>query len=906
MPETIDWRAEIRTRLAGLDIDPARLSDIVEELAQHLDDRYAALMASGASEAEARRAAVDELAAHHVLGRAVGRVLPPPPPTPLRALGAPTHGGWLAGLRADVRDGMRALRSSPAVTLVALLTLGIGIGANAAIFSVVNAAILRPLPFAEPDRLIRFWGSAPKMGIPEVDFPDALYTYFRTRGRELSPVAAYGGFTTTLTGGSAEPERLTAAGVTANFFTLLGRAPMRGRAFLPEEEAQNRNHVTILSHGLWQRRFGGDPAIVGKALVLDGTPMTVVGIMPPGFHFPGRTALWTPLPTDPQSLGCWCFSAIGRLAPGRTPADAGREMAWLNDAFWNEREGRAARDPKATDPRSVIIAAPLARRLLGDVRSPLLILLGAVGMVLLIACANIANLLLARASARGREIAVRCCLGASPWRIVRQLVVESALLALAGAAIGLVVAWQGARVLGRLAVERLTYVDAVTLDLPVLLFTLAVTVVTVVLFGVAPALRAARVDLQDAVRDGSRTTRTASSRRLADGFVVVQFALSIVLLVGAGLLLRSLSNLMAVDPGFRAENVLVGRIALPWLDRPAVKNEDQARQFFARLAERVRTLPGVQRVGLSSSAPFSQGNRGRIFTIKGREPAKGEPSLVAEVRSVTPGYFAAVGTALRRGRVLDETDTQTSPPVVVVDETLARRFWPDGNAVGQQLRLGDDADAPWRAIVGVVASVKHGELGADAARYVYEPQAQRPGMQMDLVVRTASDPAGMTETIRREIRSLDASLPFYEVHTLREAVEQSVGTRRLTARLLLSFAAAALLLAAVGIYGVMALGVSQRRHELGIRLALGASRLDVLTLVLGRGMRLVLLGVAIGLAGAMGVTQYLGSLLFQVRSFEPAIVAGVTIVLVGVALVACFIPARRATATDPLTTLRQQ
>jgi predicted permease len=899
-----DWHSELRTRLDGLDVAPARIDDIVEEMAQHLDDRFDALVAAHASASDARRLALDELAAPHVLARAVGRVVPPPIAAPPR-LGEPRRGGWLAGLGADVRDGVRALRGSPMLTIVALLTLGIGIGANAAIFSVVNAAILRPLPFADPDRLVSFWTSAPQMGIPRASFPDAIYTYFRSRGRDLSPVAAYGGFSTTLTETSAEAERLTAAGVTDNFFSVLGRAPMHGRSFLPEEEARNRNHVTMLSYGLWQRRFGGDPAIVGKALTLDGTPMTVVGIMPPGFTFPGRTELWTPLPTDPQSVGCWCFETIGRLAPGRT-ADAGaREMAWLTDAFWRERDGKPARDPSATAPKAIITAEPLARTLIGDVRRPLLVVLGAVGMVLLIACANIANLLLARASARGREIAVRCCLGASPWRIVRQLMVESALLALAGAGIGLAIAWPGTRVLSRLTIERLSYVDAVTLDLPVLFFTFAVTIVTVVLFGVAPALRAARVDLQDAVKDGARTSRTASSRRLADGFVVAQFALSIVLLVGAGLLLRSLSNLMAVDPGFRAENVLVGRVSLPWLDRPAAQNEEHARQFFAQLHERVQTLPGVRSVGLSSGAPFSEGKRAQIFSIKGREPAKGQPSLVAQVRAVTPGYFAAVGTTLRRGRVLDETDTETSLPVVVVDETLARRFWPDGNALGHHLRLSDNPAALWRTIVGVVASVKHGDLSADADRYVYSPHRQQPGMQMDLVVRTAADPAALTATIRREIESMDAAAPFYEVHTLQEAVAQSVDTRRLTATLLLSFAAAALLLAAVGIYGVMALGVSQRVHELGIRLALGATRVDVLALVLGRGMRLVLLGVVMGLVGAASLTRYLGAMLFQVEPIDPLIFGVVTVLLIVVALAACLIPARRATAVAPLEALRQ-
>jgi putative ABC transport system permease protein len=899
-----DWKAEIRRRLSGLQADPGRIDHIVEELAQHLDDRYAELLECGTPDAEARRAVLDELAPHHVLGRALHRVEQPPAPSP-PVLGKPPKDGWLNGLANDVRDGFRTLRTSPGLTLVALLTLSIGIGANTAIFSVVNAAILRPLPFSHPDRLVAFWGSAPAMGLPVVAYPDALIVYVRQRVRTLEPIAGYhgGGFTLT---GTGEAERLEGARVTADFFRLLGRPPVYGRAFLPEEETPGRGTVAILSDGLWKRRFGGISDVVGKTVTLDERLFTVIGIMPPGFDFPNRAELWVPLTIDQQSLNCWCTSMIGRLAPGLTPDHAALEMARLNDDFWLEREGKPRKDPASDEPpKSVIVAKFLSQSLVGDMRTPLLVLLGAVGMVLLIACANIANLLLARASARGREIAVRCCLGASPWRIVRQLLVESLLLALTGAAIGLALAWWSARALGRLAAEQLKYVREAPLDPTVLAFTIAVTLVTVVLFGVAPALRGARVDLQDAVKDGRRATRSASSRGLTDAFVVAQFALGIVLLIGAGLLLRSFGNLLAVDPGFRPENVLVGRVSLPWLEGQAEKNQHRARLFHAQLAERVRHLPGVRSVGLSSSAPFSGSNNQQIFVIEGREPSKNQPQLVASVRSVTPGYFTAVGTPLRRGRVFKETDMEKAPLVVVVDETLARRFWPDdGEALGRQLRLGDDG--PWRTIVGVVASVKHGDLTAASDRYVYVPHSQEPSVEMDLIVRTSTDPTASTATIRREIRAMDGSVPFYEVQTLEDAVGRSLATRRLTNNLLLAFAVAALMLAAVGIYGVMALGVTQRTNEFGIRLALGATPGNLLGLVLRQGMRLVVVGVAIGLAGAMGLTRYLGALLFQVQPVDPFIFGVVTIVLVAVALGACYLPARRATATNPLEALRYQ
>jgi putative ABC transport system permease protein len=897
-----DWGAAIRSRLAGLDADPRRLDDIVDELGQHLDDRYDELRDAGLDTAAAQRTALEELAAPHVLGRALRPVaLPPaPPPTPLGAPAMP--GGWLTGLRQDIRDGLRSLRASPGLSAVALLTLALGIGASVAIFSVVNAVLLRPLPFAEPDRLVAFWATAPQMGVPHMAFPDALYSYFGRRGRDLSPVAAYAGTRVTVVGGDGDPERISGAAVTANFFATLGRTPLRGRAFQPAEEAPRQAKVVVIGHGLWQRRFGGDPGIVGSPLRLADGTATIVGVMPSGFDFPNRSEIWMPLATDPQSIDCWCNDTIGRLAPGRTAADAAREMARLNDDFWRERQGQPARDLQPKDPSAVIIAAPLADTLSGDVRRPLLILLAAVGIVLLIACANIANLLLARAGARAREIAVRACLGASPWRVARQLFVESVLLALGGAIGGLMVAAWGARGLGRLAAERLSYVQDVPIDPLVLGFTLAIASLTVVVFGVAPAVRAARVDAIGAGRDGSRTTRSAGARRLADGFVVGQVALSLVLLVGAVLLLRSLGNLLAIDPGFRPEHVLVGRLTLPTPDRPAEVNLREGRAFYAALSERIGALPGVTSFGLVSVAPFSDGGFGQIFTVKGREPAAGEPTLVTQVRAATPGYRSAIGLALKWGRWIEDRDQSESPLVVVVDETLAHRYWPDGSALGHDIRLG--RNGPWRTIVGVVASVKHGDLGADAQRYVYVPHVQAPFLERDLVVRTSIEPGGLAAAIRHEIRTLDPGLPFYDVHTLDDAVARSVGTRQLTNRTLAAFSLAALVLAAVGIYGVIALNVSQRVQEFGVRVALGASRPAVLGLVLRQGLRLVLLGVALGLAATAWLTRYLGTLLFGVAPLDPLVIAGATVTLIAVALIACYVPARRATRIDPLRALR--
>ena len=896
-----DWTPELRARLAGVDADPARIDDIVLELEQHLEDRYDELIEDGLGADAARAAVLAELASPHVLRRALGPLERAPRPA-ARVLGAPARGRWLLGLWSDVRDGARALRASPGLTVVALLTLAVGIGANVAIFSVVNAVLLRPLPFADPDRLVGFWGSAPKMGVPVVTWPDALYVHFRNRARVLRPVAAYGEYQFTITNGSGDAERIRGAAVTANFFETLGRSPIRGRAFTAAEEGPRKEHVAILGYGLWQRRYRGDPAIVGKTIEAAEGPATIVGVMPPDFDFPNRAEVWLPLETDQTSLDCWCYRAIGRLAPGATPDEGSRELAWLMDGFYRERKGQPARDPKAKDPEAIVIAQPLARTLVGDVRGPLLILLCAVATVLLIACANVANLLLARASARTREIALRACLGASPWRIARQLFVESLLLAAGGSMLGLAVAAWSTRLLARLAAERLPHVNAVPLDPSVLLFTMAVTVLTVVLFGVGPAVRGARVDLHEVVRDGWRATRSAAGRRLADAFVVGQFALSVMLLVVAALLLRSLGELLSVDPGFRPDGVLVGRVSMPWLDVPETRNRARALAFYSQLDARIAVLPGVRRAGLSSAAPFSDGEMAQVFAIKGREPGPDEPKLVASVRAVTPGYFDAIGTTLRRGRLIEPADRPDAPLVVVVDETLARRFWPDGNAVGQLLRLGDKG--PWCTIVGVVGSVKHHDLAADARRFVYVPFAQRLPLEMDLVVRTAVDPASLTSALRHEIHALDPSLPFYDVHTLDDAVERSVDTRRLTNRLLAWFSMAAIALASLGIYGVTALGVGQRVQEFGVRLALGAPRAAVLRLVLRRGLTLAIAGLAIGLAGAAWLTRYVSTLLFRVAPLDPAIFTAATLTLVAVALVACYIPARRATRTDPLVALR--
>ncbi len=889
-----DWRPTVGAALDGVSLDPHRRAAIVEELTQHLDDRYRELVNQGFSPESAAELVGAELENGDALRSALADLEPRPSPTaePPGRLQAEGPGAWWS----DVKYGARALRRSLGLTTVALLTLGLGIGATPAMFSVVNEVLLRRLPFEDPDRLVMFWGSAPEKGLPEVSWPDAFYVHFRDRSRIVQPVAVYTANEFTLTG-RGDAERLQAANVTATFFPLLGVKPLLGRGFQAGEDLEGRNLVTVLSHRLWLRRFGGDSAVLGTAITLNGLPTVVTGVMPPGFDFPERAELWVPIGIEPQSLDCWCYDAIGRLAPGRTAPDAALELAGLADQFWNEREPGRSRDSK-----SFVIAAPLATILVGSAREPLLVLFAGVGMVLLIACANLANLLLARANARARDIAVRCCLGASPRRVVRQLLVESGLLAGAGGLMGLGLAAIGVRALAPVVTARLPHLQGLSIHPMVLLFTLVVTLLTGILFGLAPALRSTRVDLQRALKDGARATGARSARRLNDAFVVAQFAFSLILLTGAGLLPRSFRNLLAVDPGFRPEHVLTAAVSPPYsrYTEPA-----RVRDFQARVEERLRSLPGVRAVAVAQTVPFGIGNNQNEFIVEGLEPGPNEPIPVTGVWAISTEYFAVVGTPLLEGRAFTLADRDSALRVAIVDRTLARRYWPSGSALGQRLRLGSRRpDNPWLTIVGVAGEIKHRGLSKPSEHYVYVPLTQAPRWRTQLAVRAKGDVTTLSNQVRRVVRDIDPEIPVYNVETMEQSVASSLSTERLTNRLLLGFAAVALVLAAIGIYGVMSLNVGCRVGEFGVRMALGASPATVRALVLRHGLRLVVPGVLLGLAGATVLTRFLRSLLFGVKPIDPVTFAAVSVVLVAVAAAACWIPARRATGTDPLTALR--
>jgi putative ABC transport system permease protein len=894
------WKSEIRLRLAGLHLAPTREAVIVEELAQYLEDYYAELLVGGASEVEAYEQALAELNGSEMLQRELRRAERQVPQEPV-ALGTNRRTNMIADLWQDLRFGARMLMKQPGFTLMAVVTLALGIGANTAIFSLVNTVLLRPLPLPEPERLMTFNHSAPAQGLSELNLNNAHFAFYRDRSHMFEKMAAYEGAEFALTG-AGDPEVVAGAAVTFNYFDVLGQSPLHGRSFLPQEDTPGANHVVILSYGLWRRRFGGDLNILGQSIKLDNLPTTVVGIMPPGFDFPhpaeranmsDHMQLWVPVGLNPQDTGHNNLLAVGRLKPGVALADAKREITALLPDF-------AKQFNKTFSEDTTTVMTPLERRIVGEVRTPLLVLLGAVAAVLLIACANLANLLLARASSRSRELAVRQCLGASGLRIARQLLTESLMLAGAGAVGGLLLAACSVDALKSVAAADIPRLESAKLDPSALLFTVIVTLLTGLLCGLAPAWRGARANLQEAIKEGARGSASGANRRLNNAFVVSQLALSMVLLIGAALLLQSFRNLLAVNPGFRPENALMGHVSLP---ENSYATKAQVSGFYEQLLDRVRSLPGVQAAELTRVAPFSGNGVGGSFTVEGHELGPGEVAKDAWLRSVTPGYFTAMGMPIKTGRSFQSSDTDTSPPVAIVDEKLARMYWPQGDPTGKRIRIGG---GNWMTIVGVVPSVKNRKLDEDTKPYVYFPASQWAPRNMSLVVRSQNDPSALVPAIRRQLASLDPELPFFDVRTIDQSIARTLTTKRLTNLLLAGFATTALLLALIGIYGVMSLNVGGRTNEFGIRMALGAQAGDVLKLVIGQGIKLAGAGALLGLGCALALTRLMKTLLFGVSATDPLTFVVIALSLTLVALLACWIPARRATRVDPLIALRSE
>ncbi|MCZ6508482.1 MAG: ABC transporter permease [Acidobacteria bacterium] len=796
----------------------------------------------------------------------------------------------------DLRHGIRQLRRRPVFAVTMILTLAAAIGANTAIFSVVRAVLLQPLPYEEPDRLMRVWGYHPEIGTETASYPD--FVDWREQTTRFEDLVAVSGASFNMVG-DGEPVRLRGSRVSEGFFRLLRSPIPRGRNFLPEEDRPGAEKVVILSDGLWRDLFGADPAVLGGSLQLDSTSYTVVGIAAPDFRFPtSTTQLWTPLALDVRQTGRRSdfLHVFGRLAPGATRAEAQAEMDTLT------RQLQQAYPESNANWGSLIV--PLHQEVVEEVGPPLLILQVAVVLVLLIACANVASLLLARAIERHREMAVRAALGAGRWRLVRQALAESMVIALLGGTAGLLAAFWGIDLLLAIAPDGVPRLDGVGVDGGVLVFTLALSLVAGVLFGMAPALRTgakvAQSSLSERGQGGSSFTRT----RARNALVVAEIALSLVLLIAAGLTIRSFDQMLDVDPGFRLERLLTVRLSLP---EARYADDTQVAGFYDRLLTRIGNVPGVASVAMASSVPLAGGGPWWSIAIDGRpDPAVGTVQD-ANFRMVDGGYFRALGIGLVRGRSLTQRDRAEAPLAVVINETLARRYWPDADPIGERLAFDGTDDGPnWREIVGVVSDVRHGGLDQEEVRAIYVPHAQLPRRTMSLLIRAIGEPLDLVAAVRSQVAAEDPHQPIYAVSTMADRLGESLAPRRFAMLLLIVFAAVALIMAAVGLSGVISYSVMQRSQEMGLRMALGAQNRDILRIVVGHGLGLTLVGVTLGLAGAFLVTRWMSSLLVNVSPTDPVTFVALPALVTVVAILASLFPALRALRLDPAETLRSE
>jgi len=804
----------------------------------------------------------------------------------------------------DLRFAVRQMAQRPGFTAIILLTMALGIGANAAIFSVLDAVLLRPLPYNQPERLIKVWTRFTGIGAPNdqnwVSAPELRD--LQQLNHSFSDLAAVSGGSFNL-GIKGSPQRVVGAAVTPNLFSMLGVQPQFGRNFLPEEAQPGRDHEVILSHALWRRVFAANPNIVGTTIRIDGAPYSVIGIMPPGFAYPDESEIWGPLAFSPDDLsensrGSHGLEVLGRIKPGLSLAQVQSDM---------DRVSRTMIEQHASYPYNKfnfgIILHPLLEETVGDVKPSLMVLMAAVGLVLLIACANIANLMLTRSTERQQEMETRLALGATGSRLARQLITESVALALAGGLIGLAITPLILRGLVNLAEKTLPRAVHTSIDLRALALTAAVSILTGVLFGLAPALQASRKHNFDVLKSG-RNTEGKRPRRLRNILVICETAFSLLLVAGAGLLIRSFEQILKVDPGFRPDDVLTMRVSLP--DATYSKPE-QIRAFYSSLVERVQHLPGVQYAGAVTGLPLAGEGGSGTTTIDTQSVPLENRTPEADLRTATPDYFRAMNISLVRGRFFEPRDTDGTPNVAIVDESLAETYWPNQDPIGKRVHFGGiQSKSPWRTIVGVVHHVRNRTLEARSRVELYVPEDQVPFNGMTLAVRTSGNPLSLVPTIQREVASIDPDLPVYRVRTMNEIMGESLQRRRLALTLLAGFAGLALLLAAIGIYGVTSYGVAQRKTEIGVRMALGANRGQVLGMIMRSGMTTIAIGLAVGIVLSFALTRLMSGLLFSVHASDPLALAGAAFVLVFAALVAIFIPARRATKVNPMSALRYE
>jgi putative ABC transport system permease protein len=799
----------------------------------------------------------------------------------------------------DLRFGVRMLFSKPGFTITVVLALAIGIGANTAIFSVVNAILLRPLPYKHFDRITMIWMDNPKLGVREDWHSYPNYVDYKEQNQVFEDMAAFNNRSFNLTG-AGDPLRVVGVWSTASLFSVLGVDAAVGRTFTEEEEEPGKDLVVVLSHGLWQSRFGGDPSVIGRSISLNGVNRTVLGVMPASFAFPQKnTEFWVPLAVTPERRRARFFislKAVGRLKPGVTLAQAQADMGAIAKRI----------DEQYFQSNYGINLVLLYDQQTHSVKPALLVLLGAVGFVLLIACANVANLLLARGAMREKEIAIRLALGARRSRIVRQLLTESVLLGMVGGGVGLLLSIWGLSALVRLAPADVPRLDQTSIDGRVLGFTLAISLLTGLIFGLVPALQASKPDINESLKDSGRgSTGGAGGVRVRNLLVVSEIALSLILLVGAGLLIRSFIRLQQFDLGFNPDRLITMRVQLPGTKYPEAK---QISGFYQQLLDRIATIPGVQSAGAISTIFLSDTPNSTNFTVEGRPVPTGAEAIEVPFDAVSANYFRVMGIPLLRGREFDDRDVAEAQPVAIINDTFAQRFFPGEDPIGKRYVYGQPGpdNNRWITIVGVVGDMRRTGFDRPVRPETFLPESQDPDSGLTIVARTSGDPAILSGALRSEVWALDREQPVYDIKTMDQILAEMLSQRRFNTLLLAIFASVALLLAALGIYGVMSYSVTQRTHEIGIRMAMGAETPDVLSLVVKNGLVLASGGIAVGLAASFALTRVMSSLLYGVSATDPVTFIAIPAVLAGVALAACLAPARRATKMDPMVALRYE